>query len=236
MSADAAGTGPGEATPVVHTTVEALVRHRLSQAVGGWRGSLDGAAPTVAFVMLWTWRHDLRLALIAAGAVTVLLLLVRILTRSTTRYVLGSMLATALAAFFAMRSGRAEDAFLPGILTSCAYLVGIAVSLAARWPAVGFLVGLSDPTAAEDPMAWRRDPAILAVCMRLTWPLLVLYIARVGIMLPLYLANQVGWLGVAKIALGWPAWLLVLAVMAVMLGRGQTPIDVSPKAVADRSE
>lgn len=216
-----------EPEPMRHTTMESLVRHRLSEAVGGWRGAVDSGLPTVAFVVVWSVRQDLRGALVAAALVLGALALVRLVERSTLRYVLGACGVLALAALLSLRSGRAEDAFLPGILMSCAYLVLIGISLATRWPAVGFIVGLSDPRAKEDPLAWRKDPALVAVCRRLTWPLLALYVVRVGIMLPLYLAGQVAALGVAKLVLGWPAWLVTLAVMAVLLGRGHTPIPAA---------
>lgn len=42
----AAGTPAAPATP---ETVEALIRHRLSTALGGWRGSIETALPTVVF-------------------------------------------------------------------------------------------------------------------------------------------------------------------------------------------
>jgi len=42
-------------------------------------------------------------------------------------------------------------------------------------------------------------------------------------MLPLYFAQQVAWLGVAKVALGWPAWVVAVAVMGWILVRGNTP-------------
>jgi hypothetical protein len=44
-------------------------------------------------------------------------------------------------------------------------------------------------------------------------------------MLPLYLAGQVGWLGVTKVALGWPLYLVAVAVMGAVLLRGRTPLD-----------
>ena len=31
-------------------TVEEIIRHRLSTALGGWRGSIETALPTIAFV------------------------------------------------------------------------------------------------------------------------------------------------------------------------------------------
>jgi hypothetical protein len=73
-------------------------------------------------------------------------------------------------------------------------------------------------------MSWRRDHALVAVCQRLTVVLVVLYGVRVALMFPLYLAGQVALLGAAKIALGWPAYLVALAVMGMILVRGKTPL------------
>jgi hypothetical protein len=88
---------------------------------------------------------------------------------------------------------------------------------------IGFMVGAGDPRMAEDPFAWRRDPGLVSVCQRLTLVLVGLYAVRVAIMLPLYFAGEVAWLGVAKVALGWPAWVAAVAVMGWMLLRGETP-------------
>jgi hypothetical protein len=61
--------------------------------------------------------------------------------------------------------------------------------------------------------------------------LVLLYGVRVVVMFPLYLAAQVTWLGVAKIALGWPAYLGALAIMGMILIRGKTPLT-TPAAQA----
>lgn len=211
-------------------TVEQLIRHRLSTALGGWRGSIETALPTIAFIALWSWRQDLTLAVWSAVAVALALAVARIVQRSSLQHVLGAVLATALAAFFAMRSGRAEDAFLPGMLLSGAYLVGTLVSILVRWPVVGFLVGAGDPRVAEDPFAWRRDAGMVRVCSRLTWVLVALYVVRLSIQVPLYLARQVEALGVAKIVLGWPLWVAGVAVMGWLLVRGNTPQEARTPA------
>jgi len=135
--------------------------------------------------------------------------------------------ATAVAAFFALRSGRPEAAFLPGILTSAAWGAGSLLSVVVRWPLVGFIVAAGDPQMAQDPTAWRRDRGLVTVCQRLTMVLVALYAVRVVIMYPLYLAGQVTLLGVAKIALGWPAYLCAVAVMGMLLVRGKTPLTVT---------
>ena len=212
--------------PTAHT-VESLIRERLSAALGGARGSFETALPTVAFVGAWAWRHDVKAAVIASGVIVLLLLMVRLATRQTPRYVLSAVVATAVAAFFALRSGRPEAAFLPGILTSAAWGAGSLLSVVVRWPLVGFIVAAGDPQMAQDPTAWRRDRGLVTVCQRLTLVLVALYAVRVVVMYPLYLAGQVTLLGVAKIALGWPAYLCAVAVMGMLLVRGKTPLTVT---------
>ena len=221
MSAEAGG--PGEAP----ATVEEFLRHRLSELLGGWRGALETGLPTVAFVVVWVLREDLRAALVASGVVVLALVLARLAARQTVRYALSSVAATAIAAVFALRTGRAEDAFLPSILWNLALGTVYLGSVVVRWPLMGFLIAAADPRAAEDPSVfrrWRDHPGLLAVCQRLTLVLAALMLARVAIMLPLYGAGEVALLGIAKIVLGWPAYLAVLAAMAALLMRGQTPL------------
>jgi len=212
-------------------TVESLIRERLKSALGGARGSFETALPTVAFVGAWVWRHDVKIAVGASVAIVLVLLIVRLATRQTPRYVLSAVFATAVAAFFALRSGKAEAAFLPGILMSAGWGAASLFSVLVRWPIVGFLVAAGDPKLAEDPTAWRRDRGLVAVCQRLTMVLVLLYAVRVVVMFPLYLAEQVSLLGVAKIALGWPAYLVALTIMGMILVRGQTPL--APVRVPD---
>jgi len=215
---------------VAPATVEELIRHRLSEALGGARGALETALPTAVFVIAWLVVKDLRVAVGLAAAIALVLAVVRVVQRGSLQHVLGSVAATGIAAWFSLRSGRAEDAFLPGILLSAGYAVAILVSIVTKWPAVGFLVGVADPRAQTDPFAWRRDRAVVAVCQRLTWVLLALYAVRLAVMVPLYLAGQVAALGVAKIVLGWPLWLGALALMGAMLVRGHTPLEREPES------
>lgn len=231
--------GPGSAGPagpLPVTTVEELIRRRLSDALGGVRGSLETTLPMLAFVTVWASTADARLSLGAAAGLTVLLLLARLAQRQTPQFVLTSVVATGLAAFFALRSGNAEDAFLPGILTSIAWGIGALLSVLLRWPVVGFMIGAADPAIAEgDPFRWRRNPAAVRVCSRLTLVLVGLYAIRVAIMGPLYLAGNIAALTVAKVVLGWPLWAGAVVVMGLLLVRGRTPIDPDDELVRGHS-
>jgi hypothetical protein len=201
-------------------TVEAIIRAQLNKALGGKRGVVEGAIPTITFTICWIVSHELRLSLFLGGGAALALLTVRLVQRSTPQFVLNSLIGIGLAAYFALRSGKAEDAFLPGMLWTGTVSGLMLLSILSRWPFVGFLVGAANP---EDPLAWRRDPAMVKVCTRLSWLLLLPGVLKLTVQIPLYLSAQVAWLGVSKVALGWPAYLGALGLAAVVLMRGNTP-------------
>lgn len=236
-------------------TVEELLRARLSAVIGGWRGALDSALPTLAFVLVWTLRHELVPAVAGAALACCLLAVVRIVRRETLRFVAWSAAAVAVAAFLALRSGRAENAFLPGMIQTAVFGLAMAVANLARWPLFGFLIAAGDPDLVESSarvratkrrasdaqprvrakvdedammhalLGWRRHPGIVSVASRLGWVIVVLDVVRLVVMVPLYLAAEVAALGVAKVVLGWPAYLLAVLVMGMILVRGHTPLD-----------
>jgi hypothetical protein len=65
---------------------------------------------------------------------------------------------------------------------------------------------------------------VVRLCSKLTWLLVAPCAVRVAVQYPLYLAGEVGWLGVTKIALGWPLQVAALSAMAYLLARGRTPL------------
>ncbi len=206
-----------------HDTVEAAVRAQLTKALGGVRGMLEAAVPTIAFTGTYVAAENIRLAVAAGIGAAVVLLVVRIAQRSSPQFVLNSLVGIAIAAFFALRSGKAEDAFLPGIILNAGYAAAMIFSIAVRWPVVGFIIG----SVTGDPTAWRRDPGIVKLCSRLTWLLVLPCAARVAVQYPIYLADgdQSGLLGTAKIVMGWPLQVAALAAMVWLLARGRTPIQ-----------
>lgn len=238
VDAEASPAGGGADVGTAEVTVEQVIRTRISDALGGWYGSLETALPTVAFVITWLVVEDVRAALLGAAALLTVLAVIRGLVGGSWRFLGSAVFATALAAFFALRSGQAQDAFLPGIITSAVYGVAAVVSILARWPLLGFVVALGDPKFAEQPSAWRRDAGLVRVCSRLTWVLVALFAVRLAVMLPLYLGGEIAWLGVGRVVLGWPAYLLAVVVMGWLLAVGRTPqtADGGQDDVTERME
>jgi uncharacterized protein DUF3159 len=212
--------------PLGADTVEAVVRRQLAKSLGGIRGTVEAAVPTAAFAIAWMATRQLELALGVSIGAAVVLLIARLVQRQTLQFVLTSMIGIAVAAFFALRSGKAEDAFLPGIMYNAVVAAAVIFSIIVRWPFIGFLIG----SVTGDPTGWRRDPAIVRLCTRLTWLFVLPNIIRVAVQWPIYLTGNVGLLAAAKIALGWPLFVGALALMLVVLARGHTPVE-APKQV-----
>jgi Protein of unknown function (DUF3159) len=212
--------------PLGADTVEAVVRRQLAKSLGGIRGTVEAAVPTATFAIAWMATHQLEPALGVSIGAAVVLLIARLVQRQTPQFVLTSMIGIAVAAFFALRSGKAEDAFLPGIMYNAVVAAAVIFSIIVRWPFIGFLIG----SVTGDPTGWRRDPAIVRLCTRLTWLFVLPNVIRVAVQWPIYLTGNVGLLAAAKIALGWPLFVGALALMLAVLARGHTPVD-APKQV-----
>lgn len=212
--------GSQGAARVDEHTVEEVVRHQLSRAFGGRRGMVEGAVPTLGFTASYVPTHELQLALVVGGALAFVLLLLRLVQRQSVQFVVNSIVGLAIAAVFALRSGKAEDVFLPGIIYNAVYAAAMTLSVLVRWPVVGLMIG----SVTGDLLSWRENPAVVRLCSRLTWLLVLPCAVRVAVQYPLYLAGQVGWLGASKIALGWPLQVAALATMVLLLARGRTPL------------
>ncbi|WP_310963769.1 DUF3159 domain-containing protein [Nocardioides terrisoli] len=228
-------------------TVEQVVRHQLSKALGGVRGMLEAAVPTAVFTVLFLTSHRLELAIVVSVVCAAVLLVVRLVQRSTPQFVLNALVGIGIGTFFAWRAARGGgDAgdqalayFLPGVLYNAAYAVGIGLTVLIGWPIVGFMVG----SVTGDPTAWHKDGAVVRLCSRLTWLLVLPCVLRVVVQGPMYLAGHHGWwstdtavaaLGTSKLVMGWPLQVAAFAGMVWLLGRNQTPVsDVEATRIAE---
>lgn len=219
----------GPATTDAYETVEQVVRGHLAKALGGRRGIIESAVPTALFTVFFLISHEIRLSLIVSIGATALLLLVRLAQRSTPQFVLNALVGIGIGALFAYRAsqsgGSEEDVaravFTPGLIYNGGYAVVIIFTILIGWPIVGFMVG----SVTGDPTAWHEDKAMVKLCSQLTWVLAIPCVVRVAVQLPLWLDHQIGALGAAKLALGWPLQVASFVVMGWLLTRNRTPID-----------
>ncbi len=231
-------TEPTPAPSADVETVEQVVRAQLAKALGGRRGMIEAAVPTILFTVTWLVTDVLQSALVLSVAAAVLLLIIRLVQRSTVQFVLNALFGIGIGWLFvtmAQRGGASEDEqalayFLPGILYNSGYAVVMAATCLIGWPLVGFMVG----SVTGDPTAWHDDKQIVKLCTRLTWLLVLPCVLRAVVQGPIWLAGNSGaidphtavaLLGVLKIGLGWPLQIAALAAMAWLLGRNHTPVQ-----------
>ena len=229
-------------------TVESVVRAQLSQALGGKRGMLEAAVPTIAFTVTFLTTHDLATGLYISVGTALALLAVRLVQRSTPQFVLNSLVGIAVGALFAWRSaqggGDANDTalayFLPGILYNAGYALVMLLTVVIGWPVVGFMVG----SVAGDPTAWHDERQVVRLCRNLTLMLVLPCVLRVAVQGPLYLAGRgaedpepmIAALGITKIVMGWPLQVAALAGMVWLLARNRTPVEESSPVLLGREE
>jgi hypothetical protein len=185
----------------------------LAEILGGRGGAVDATVPVVAFVAAFTiadasgWVSPVAWAGGAAVLVGAVVAVIRLVRGGRPRAVLFGLLGVAVAALVALYTGRAVDFFLVQIVTNAVSALVWAVSIVVRWPLLGLVVG----TALGQRTRWRHDPDLLRGYQRASWVWVGQYLVRLAVFLPLYAADAVVALGIARTVLTWPLVALCVA-------------------------
>jgi Protein of unknown function (DUF3159) len=180
---------------------------RLLAHAGGVSGVVYSSLPVVTFVAASSL-SGLLPAIGSALGVAALVLLWRLIRRESTQPALSGFIGVAVCALIAYVVGESKGYFLLGIWMSLLWAVVFALSVLIRRPVVGYAWSW----ATGRDRGWRDVPrAVYAFDIAsLCWTLV--FGARFVVQRLLYDADQTGWLGVARIAMGWP--LTALAALA----------------------
>lgn len=180
---------------------------QLQQAIGGWRGAIESGAPSIAFLIGYqVTGRDAAMALKAAAAVAVVAAALRLLRRGSLQFVVSGVIGVAVSAWLVARTGQAKDYFVPGLLTNAAWGLAYLASVLVRYPLIGVLIGAIE----GQPLKWIRDEERRRAATLATWGFIVLFAVRLIVELPLYFAGALNALGVAKLVLGWPPYVLAV--------------------------
>ncbi|MCK9928195.1 DUF3159 domain-containing protein [Frankia sp. Mgl5] len=184
----------------------------LAEAVGGPRGIIDSAIPTVAFVTV-NAEAGLTAGIVVAIAAAVGLVVLRVVRHEPVQQAFSGLFAVGFAAFIASRTGSAEGFFLPSIAKNavCA-VVGLGSVLVGR-PVGGYVMAGFDQRYSD----WRETPSVRRAAVWATFVWIAVFAARFAIQGVLYLAGESGWLAAANIVLGLPLFgTAVLATFAIV--------------------
>lgn len=190
------------------------------EQMGGLTGMLDSALPVIVFVVV-NAIAGLGWAIGAAVAAAVVIAIIRLLRKEPIGQALGGLFGVAIAAFIAHRSGSAKGFFLLGIWSFVLYGVALLISIVVRWP----LIGVIWENLNGRGNAWRKDRALVRKYDLATALWVLVCVARFVVQRWLYDSDQVGWLAFARIAMGYPLFILVIigTVLIVNSGSGRSP-------------
>jgi len=170
------------------------------------RALLDSTVAPVAFVIVYAITSDVNTSAIVAVGIGVLIAIERLIRRRPVLNAIGGLFGTALAAFIAVRSGKAETYFVPKMLYQVALAVVFAGSALIRRPLTGYIIA---QLYRAEP-GWVKLPAVRRVMTEYTLAWALLFGLRAGVYAVLIAAGRVGSLAVASVAMGLPAFGLLL--------------------------
>lgn len=212
------GAPPGTGRPGDATTEQLM-----ATAIGGWRGLLDGSLPSVVFLVAYLVDgRALMPAIWAAVGAGVLIAILRLVRRQSLQQVLSGFIGVAFCAWLASRTGKAEDFYLPGLFINLGYAVVLSISCLVGRPLLGYGVG----AATGDVTGWRAVPEQRRAYTLATWFFVAVFVLRLAVQLPLYLAGAVEALGIARLAMGWPLFALaaLLSYRVIRRARAEAPV------------
>lgn len=207
--------GPPEESPPTERRAPTLL-----DQMGGVSGIVASTIPVAVFVVV-NVVTTLPPALIAAVASGLLVAVVRIARRQPLQPAVSGLMGVGLAAFIAYRTGEARGFYLPGLIYSAVLAVAFLVSVVVRWPLAGVIWhGING-----HGQSWRRDPRLLRAY---TWASVlwtVVFVARLVVQGLLYNADATTWLGITRLAMGYPLLGVALLGTVWAVSRARRTVD-----------
>jgi hypothetical protein len=171
----------------------------MLQQMGGVSGIVASSIPVMVFVVA-NLLLELRPAVIAALVSGVLIAGWRVARKQPLQPAVSGLFGVGIAAYLAYRSGEARAFYLPGLIYSSVAGLAFLVSVLVRWPLAGVIWhGING-----DGQSWRRDRRLLRAYTWATLLWTLVFVARVVVQGLLYRYEEATWLGVARLAMGYP--------------------------------
>ncbi|MEX5268946.1 DUF3159 domain-containing protein [Kocuria sabuli] len=175
-------------------------------AVGGWRGLAETVLPGFVFLVVLLAGNTLGVALLASLGTAAAFTVLRLAQRQSLVQAVSGVVGVGVCALFARVTGEALDYYVPGFWINTVSFVGLGISLLAGWPLVGVFYGYIRGEGTQ----WRDVPVRRRAYRAATMMLMALFAARLLVQVPLYFAENLTGLGVARLVMGVPLYALTL--------------------------
>jgi hypothetical protein len=202
----------------------------LFEAFGGVRGMVETVLPGLLFVTIYTINKDLHMSAIAALAVSLVLVVVRLAMKDTVKHAFSGVFGVAFGVVFAMMTGNAKDFYLPGMLYTLGLALAYIITTLCGVPLLGLILG---PVFKEN-LSWRtRNPGRKKAYAKASWAWGLILLGKCAILFPLYWWADTTQLGWVLVALKIPPFLLAVWLTWVFLAKAPAPIDVFAEMEAE---
>jgi Protein of unknown function (DUF3159) len=204
----------------------------LLDQMGGVSGLIYSSLPVVFFVPVSS-AFGLLPAVVSALGVAALILAWRLYRRDTVQPAVSGFIGVGFCALIAYVMGEAKGYFLYGIWMSLLWAAVFGLSIVIRRPVVGYLWGWMNGGG----QGWRsvRRAVVAFDIATVTWVLV--FASRFVVQHQLYDADQTGWLGFARIAMGWPLTAVAALVTYLAIKAARKAIDAAePSAPESAAE
>lgn len=178
----------------------------FERAIGGPRGMVEAVAPMTLFSVVYGLGAGMQLSLVAALVPALGFALWRIVARQPVTHAVSGLLGIALGAWLALRTGRAENFVVPSLVKNSVQAVVFGGSALTRWPLVGVVLGF----VRGEGLRWTAERERARAYRRATWVWCAMFVVRLAVQVPLWLAGAVAALGFANVLLGLPLFGVVL--------------------------
>jgi hypothetical protein len=185
---------------------------QIAEQLGGVRGLVESSVPVLAFVLFnvvfsSVAHFDKRTALYWAIAGSVISALgigaYRLARREPIRHAVNGLFGIAVGAYFAWRTGKAENFYLPGILITFAQAALFLISAVIRKPLIGYAWGVMANKGHQD---WFGNKQLFRTFQWLTLVWVVSLCVRAGVQLYLWTQHEANALGIVRILISWPIY------------------------------
>jgi Protein of unknown function (DUF3159) len=202
------------------------------EQMGGVSGMLYSSLPVVVFVIVNFATKNLTAAIISALVAAVLIGVMLAVRKGTIQPAISAVFGVGIAAFIAYKTGEAKGFFLFGIWQSVVYGSAFLLSIIVRWPLAGviwtFLNGRD--------RSWRDDKASVRDYDIATFVWALVFFARFVVQRWLYDEDQVGWLAVARLGMGYPLMAIALVATVWAVRRADKRLKAAEEAAAAEAE
>ena len=186
-----------------------LTKGSLTKSFGGWLGITESILPTIVFIFIYQITANVWMAVFVSGGLSLVALVRQLIVKTALTQAVVGVLSIGITIWLTLRDNNASDFFLQGLITNSLYLLVALISLVIRWPIVGVIVGF----LIGEGFSWRKKPAHFKRFAAATAIYCSIYLVRLVIEVPMYLANNLAALGAAKLVLGIPLYAVALWLM-----------------------